>query len=217
MSRALVFANGEIEDGPMVQAALDYADDALIIAADGGARIAWHYDQQVDVALGDMDSLSPDEITRLEAKGADIQTFPREKDFTDLELALIFAAERDIHWIRIIGGLGGRLDQTIGNIYLLALPALRNCDVKLVAGKQAAWLLHPGQHVIEGQLDDTLSLIPLDGEVKNIHTDGLYYPLRGESLEFGPARGISNVFTTKTAQISFDAGLLFIVHTVGRA
>ncbi len=217
MSHALVFANGDVDDGPMVRAALNYADDALIIAADGGARIAWHYDQQVDVALGDMDSLAPDELSRLEAKGANIQTFPREKDFTDLELALTFAAEHDIRWIRVIGGLGGRIDQTLGNIYLLALPALHERDVKLVAGKQAAWLLHPGRHTINGRPNDTLSLIPMGGAVKNIYTHGLYYSLQGETLELGPARGMSNVFTTPSARISFDGGLLFIVHTISRA
>ena len=217
MSRALVFANGEIDDGPMVQQALAHSDDALVIAADGGARIAWHYDQRVDVAVGDMDSLSEVELSLLEASGAEIQKFPREKDFTDLELALNYLTERHVQWIRIVGGLGGRLDQTIGNIYLLALPALRECDVKLVAGKQASWLVYPGTHTIQGEKGDTLSLIPMDGAVTNIHTDGLYYPLQGETLDFGPARGISNVFTRDSVNMTFDRGLMLLVHTIGRA
>jgi thiamine pyrophosphokinase len=45
----------------------------------------------------------------------------------------------------------------------------------------------------------------------------LYYPLRGETLAFGPARGISNVMTAAHAQITTSEGTLLLVHTEGRA
>ncbi|MEL6273454.1 MAG: thiamine diphosphokinase, partial [Chloroflexota bacterium] len=82
-------------------------------------------------------------------------------------------------------------------------------------GEQQLWLARPGEHHINGEANDTLSLIPLSGDVENIRTENLYYPLSGETLRFGPARGMSNVLTTSTATVSFDAGLLLIVHTYG--
>ena len=62
---ALIFANGEIDDGEMVRRALDHAPDALIVAADGGVRVAAHYGLRVDTVIGDMDSLPADDLAAL--------------------------------------------------------------------------------------------------------------------------------------------------------
>ncbi len=145
---ALIFANGDIDDGDMVSRALAHAPDALIIAADGGVRVAAHYGLRIDIVIGDMDSLPADDLAALAAQGTQILRHPAEKDETDLELALNLAVERGATWLRVIGATGGRLDQILSNIYLLALPSLDSRDVQLVAGKQAAWLARPGETVI---------------------------------------------------------------------
>jgi thiamine pyrophosphokinase len=201
----------------MVRRALLLATSPIIIAADGGARAAWHFDLPINTVVGDMDSLNAGEITLLEARGATFLRHPPEKDATDLELALHHAAENGATWIRIIGGVGGRLDQTLANVYLLALPELAGRDVRLVSGKQEAWLLTVGENLISGAPDDTLSLIPLGGAVQGVRTENLYYPLRDETLLFGPARGISNVMTAHSARVWLREGALLAVHTVGRA
>lgn len=218
---ALIFANGVIDDGAMVQRALDRVltrrDNAHVVAADGGARIAAHYGLHVDAVIGDMDSLSPEELASLKADGARILPHPAEKDETDLELALVWAVEQGVTWLRVIGATGGRLDQIMSNIYLLALPVLAHCDVQLVAGKQAAWLARPGRTTIQGAAGDTISLIPLNGTVSGIVTENLYYPLVDEDLVFGPARGVSNVMTASEAAFTVREGTLLVVHTIGRA
>jgi thiamine pyrophosphokinase len=214
---AFIFANGDTNDGPVVRRALLAYPDPWIIAADGGARQAQYFDLQPHLLIGDMDSLSPQEVTAVALRGAEIQRFPAEKDETDLELALLHAASAGVQHIRIFAGLGDRLDQTISNIYLLALPALRALDVRIVAGKQAVWLAYPGETVIHGEVDDTVSLIPLNGEVTGVRTENLYYPLNHETLRFGPARGVSNVMTARIAHIWLENGVLLIVHTLGRA
>ncbi|MFW5709733.1 MAG: thiamine diphosphokinase [Chloroflexota bacterium] len=217
MTQALVFANGDVLDGPMVRRALDQCFDPLVIAADGGARVAWHYGLPIDIVVGDFDSLSANDEARLQVEGVQLQRHDEEKDFTDLELALKLAYEREAGWIRIIGGIGDRLDQTIANVYLLGLPELHDCDVRMVAGRQEIRLLYPGEHIVNGTQGDTLSLIPVGGAVRGIRTDGLYYSLHGETLDFGPARGISNVLTASPARITTDSGMLLAVHTMGRA
>ena len=80
--------------------------------------------------------------------------------------------EQGANWLRVIGATGGRLDQTLSNIYLLALPALEGCDVQLLAGKQAIWLAREGVTEIHGAADDTLSLIPLNGTVRGVSRNG---------------------------------------------
>ena len=215
--KALIFANGLTYDGPMSRRVIADAQGALTIAADGGVRVARDYGVALRAVIGDMDSVDAGDLETLGAAGVEILRYPPEKNETDLELALLLAAERGSKWIRVLGAMGGRLDQTLANIYLLALPELRACDARLVSDSQQAWLLYPGEHVIEGAKGDTVSLIPMNGEAHGVRTEGLYYPLRDETLMFGPARGISNVMDADEARVLLQTGLLLVVHTLGRA
>lgn len=206
-----------MDDGPLVRRELEAASGAWVIAADGGARQAAYYGLPIHTVIGDLDSLDEQEIAQLTAQGVEIQRFPAEKNETDLELALLLAAKKQANRIRVFSALGGRLDQTLSNIYLLALTALRDTDIRLIGGKEQAWIIYPGETLIQGAKDDTVSLIPIAGEAQGIRTENLYYPLRNETLSFGPARGVSNVMQTETARVHFDKGVLLVVHTLGRA
>lgn len=216
---ALIFANGDINDGPMVRRALAATASAqrYVVAADGGARAALHFGCRPDLVIGDLDSLSSAEVDALQAQGVQIERYPAAKDETDLELALLHCAARGCQWLRVIGSLGDRFDQTLANVYLLALPALTGRDVALVAGRQELYLLRAGDHSIVGAVGDTVSLLPLGGAVNGIVTEGLQYPLREETLYFGPTRGVSNVMQATEAHLSLRSGTLLIVHTAGRA
>ena len=116
--------------------------------------------------------------------------------------------------IRIIGGFGGRLDQTIANILLLAHPGLRGRDIQLLDATQRAWLVYD-QATITGTPGDTISFIPLGGDVLIRQTIGLKWQLQGERLRFGPARGVSNVLLGTTAQVQVAEGVLLCVHIRG--
>src|SRR5262245_31971269 len=167
----LVFANGDLNDGPAVRAALACPPPLTVIAADGGLQHVLALERVPDLVIGDMDSADPRLLAEAEAHGAQVRRFPVDKDETDLELALLASAEQGCDPIRVIGAIGGRLDQTLGNVYLLALPALRGRDVRLVSGRQTTWLAHPGEIVIKGQPGDTLSLLPVSSEATGLVTD----------------------------------------------
>lgn len=214
---ALIFANGDLNDGPAVRSVLAHAHQPLIVAADGGARHALSLGLTPHLVIGDFDSLSDAELVHLAALGATIQRHPTHKDETDLELALLMVAARGCNPIRVLGGVGDRLDQTLGNVYLLALPELRERDVRLVSGKQTTWIAYPGEAHVNGSPGDTLSLLPLGGDVEGIRTENLEYPLHDETLRFGPARGVSNVLTASSACVEFRQGVLLLIHTIGRA
>lgn len=217
MTQFLIFANGEPNDGPMVQRALAAGKAAHVIAADGGARVAAYFGRRPDTLIGDMDSLPSADVERFEREGVHVLRYPAEKNETDLELCLLFAAQQGARWVRIIGGIGGRFDQVLANVLLMALPVLGACDVEVVAGKQAIRLLPAGAHTLTGDVGDTVSLIPITGDVHGIRTEGLRYPLRDETLRFGLARGVSNELNAPHATISVREGLLLLVHTVGKA
>lgn len=217
----LIFANGALIPGLLVQAEIDNAlqqmPPPLIIAADGGARHAEALGLVPDVLVGDLDSLSAEEVARYEAGGVEIIRYPVAKDATDLELALRYAVEHGAAALRLFGLLGSRLDQTMANVALLNLPELAALDVRLVDGKQEAWLLRPGANVITGAPGDTLSLLPLSGAAQGITTRGLEYALQGETLEFPSSRGVSNVLAVAEAEVYLREGILLAVRTLGKA
>ena len=133
---ALVFANGVLTAEPLLSETLAAAARATIIAADGGARLARHCGLRVDVLIGDMDSIDAGELELLRASGAQVLRHPADKDETDLELALKWAAARAYRRLRVFGAFGNRLDQTLANVQLLALEELRDCDLQMLDGRQ---------------------------------------------------------------------------------
>ena len=217
--RAIIFANGELPNPRDVQDLLHHGDgdDVVIIAADGGTHHTLAAGVTPDIVIGDLDSLSPETQARVEVAGAQIVRFSPRKDETDLELALLYAAHGGATEITILGALGRRLDQTLANVLLLALPELRSIDTRIVEGAQEAFLIQ-GEAMVEGQPGDTVSLVPLGGNAEGVTTDGLEWPLNEDTLRFGPARGVSNVLTAPQAHVRVRRGVLLcvVIHKSGK-
>jgi len=208
--RAVIFANGEFIDPQGTQNLLGSND--LVIAADGGAHHALAIGISPHVIIGDLDSLSTDDRSRLEAAGSRIISFSSRKDETDLELALGHAVRHGATEIIVLAALGGRLDQTMANLMLLALPELSGLDTRIIEGLQTAFLIRD-EASIEGRPGDTVSLIPLGGDAVGVTAEGLEWPLHEDTLRFGLARGVSNVLTASQGRVRVRQGLLLCVVT----
>lgn len=213
----LLFANGELNRGAMLDRLLASLDSPRVVCADGGALHARALGLSPHTIIGDLDSLKAEQVAAFEAAGAEIIRHPPEKDETDLELALHYCRRIGAKSVQILGALGGRFDQTIANIFLLMLPDFRDMRIEIIDGDQRIRLLGPGSHQIDGARGDTISLIPLSGKAQGITTRGLQYSLADETMQMGPARGISNVMQTDESVVEFAGGLLLLVHTSGRA
>jgi thiamine pyrophosphokinase len=212
VSRIVIIANGEPPRPADLRQWLRPSD--TLLCADGGARAALAHGLHPQRVIGDFDSLSDAELDALQAGGAILERHPIHKDETDLELVLRYAAALHPMEIVILGALGGRLDQTVANVMLLAMPMLAGCRVLLAAGGEQTFVIHPGTPFeLIGHAGDVVSLIPFGGDARGIHTEGLEYPLRDEPLLFGPARGVSNVMLGERAWVSVREGLLLCVQT----
>lgn len=202
----VIVAHGDLENPEWIKSLLDSA--TAVIAADGGA---WHLDRlgtRPGIIIGDLDSY-PQEKIHPDTK---IIQHPPDKDETDLELALLYAVEHFDEDIRVIGAFGGRVDQMLANILLLSHPQILSRPVRLLSQYQTIWLA-TNTTSIEAEVGDTLSLIPLNGDVLVQSTTGLKWPLNNSTLTFGPARGISNVLTQPLATITVANGYLLCIHT----
>ncbi len=206
--RAIIIANGQIHDSDLHRSLIAPTD--LVICADGGASNALALGLQPQVVVGDLDSFDSDLQAQLEGEGCQILAYPARKDETDLELAVYYAIEHGVDEILILGALGGRIDQTLANVLLLALPELRSVKVKILNGRQEVFLIRD-EALIEGQVGDTLSLLPLTEEVTGIYSEGLEYPLENGTLYLGPALGVSNTLTAPQARVRVGHGLLLAV------
>jgi thiamine pyrophosphokinase len=215
--RAIVLTNGPIQDPATIRARLEGWSQAMVVAADGGSLHAETLGLPLHAVIGDLDSLSEDTLTRLSEKEVELRKLPSEKDETDLELALLYAAEKGVKNIILLGAFGGRVDMSIANLLLLTHQQLTGIHIEIWNGNQTAWIIRPPGDEIQGQTGDTLSLIPLNGEANGVTTQNLAYPLKNEKLPSGPSRGLSNVLTNNLASVRLQEGVLLAVHTPGRA
>lgn len=212
MKRAIIFANGSMEQPPAILHSL--LPDDLIIAADGGTNHCKSLGLTPVVIIGDLDSLQQEEVSYYKLSGVEIIQYPRQKDETDLELALQLALKRKADRVYIIGALGARWDMTLANVLLIAHPDFSKMSIRLVEGAQEILLLRGGQQVdLYSRAGTPISLIPLAGDAHGITALGLEYPLEDESLFFGSSRGVSNVFLRNRCTIAIRDGLLLCFYT----
>jgi thiamine pyrophosphokinase len=209
MKRIIIFANGELPD--LNKARLLLRTEDYMICADGGTHHALALAVQPDLIIGDMDSLEKEQFQGLQKAGVAIELYPRDKNETDLELAIQRAIELNPTQIMIIAALGGRLDQTLANITLLTDPRLSNFEVCLDDGVEEIFICRD-QDQVHGRSGDLVSLIPWQGAVSEVETINLKWPLHKETLYPDKTRGISNEMIDDTASISLGSGLLLIVH-----
>ncbi|MEW5830591.1 MAG: thiamine diphosphokinase [Chloroflexota bacterium] len=206
--RVVIFANGHLPDPSAARTLL--RDDDYLIGADGGAGHLLGMGLLPHLVVGDLDSLDEAALFDLTAADVTIDQYPEDKDETDLELALKSAYELHPEGILIAGGLGGRLDQSLAALSLLA-GSHGGIDLRLDDGVEEAFFCR-SQAEIRGRSGDTVSLVPWGGPVSGIRTEGLRWPLIHETLYPDRTRGISNEMTDETASVEIESGLLLIVH-----
>jgi thiamine pyrophosphokinase len=208
--RACIFANGELRRPDLDRDRIRPND--LLIAADGGGRYCLQFGLKPTVLIGDFDSLDHETLEAFRNAGTEVIQHPASKDRTDLELAIRYACDHGADEILILGGLGQRWDQTLANLLLPAAPYLSGKKIRLVDGLQEIAVLRSGERLtIHGQPGDTVSLIPLSSDSREIATSGLKYSLNRDTLSFGSTRGISNVLLDREASIELGEGLLLCI------
>jgi thiamine pyrophosphokinase len=179
---ALLLAGGNLS---VTERVLELAQAAqLVIAADGGARHAASLGVNIDAWVGDFDS-SDDlnlDAPRLE--------FARDKDATDLELALLEAKARGATEAVVIGAFGGRFDHALGIALLAARETKNGFPMRLESGFETGWVLkdHLELNLEPGQTFSVLALELCEG----LSISGAKWNLESVGLEMGSSLGISN-------------------------
>ncbi len=178
-----IICSGELEMKPDIQDRIRQC--AYLIGVDGGLNYCHQMNIKPGCAVGDFDSVN---LSVLEALNIERTSLSRAKDMTDLEAAIVKA--KDISAVAqciIFAGLGGRIDHTLGNIFLL----LRDPGkIFLESEHQVVFAINATNGRVqicnEGFL--TLAIFPLNGEAQNVNietnTDTISHQIVDDVLVF---------------------------------
>jgi thiamine pyrophosphokinase len=211
-NRIVLLANGDMLNKEYALAQLQ-ADD-LIIAANGGTRLAYALQKVPHMVIGDRDSLPPYLQQWLQNHQVPSKQHPIEKDETDLELAIRYATELNPKKILFLGITGGRTDHMLANFSLLAEIAKQKIVSEVIVNQEHIYGITEKLQV-SGKRGDTISLLPWGGDVEGVTTEGMKWELQNEPFPFGPARGISNVMMQDHVTITLKIGVLLVIHQKG--
>ncbi|MBO6107848.1 MAG: thiamine diphosphokinase [Eubacterium sp.] len=196
--------------GERSEADITLDPDDLVIAADGGFDYLEEIGLRADIVLGDFDSVISYDLP------SDAMRYPRDKDDTDMSLAVKLGLSKGYTEFVIYGGLGGRLDHTIANIQLLIYLSKNNASGTLYAGDYAVKAVNGGSIVLGKDSSfnvagNICSVFSLDRHCHNVTIQGLKYEVTGEDWYNHIPKGVSNEFTGRRAVISCTKGSIAVL------
>jgi thiamine pyrophosphokinase len=185
-----------------------------VIAADGGLDRAVALGLEADVVIGDLDSVSPEALDRAEASGARVVRHPTAKDATDLALALDEAVRLGARRVLLVASAEGRLDHLLSSVLLICSDRYAGLELDALVGDSLLQVVHR-ERTMHGAPGELVTLLAVGGPAEDVTTEGLAYPLAGETLESGSSRGVSNVFADTVARVRLTQGVLLAVRPDG--
>ena len=183
---------------------------SLIICCDGGVRHLRNLSIKPNVIIGDMDSIDSAQLADYTAQGIKIIKFPKNKDFTDTELALDYALSLKPKRIIIWCALGGRIDHALANIFLLLKGQEKGIETSIMDEYCEIFVLDK-EYFFINETGKTVSLMALTPKVTGITLSGFVYPLEKDTLKISESRGISNIIRNARAIIKTEKGKLLII------
>lgn len=207
--RVLIIANGEIGDIQRVKAMLPPVD--YVICADGGLKHAQELGIVPDLLVGDFDSLSDEMLWEYSVTGVAIKRYPVDKDKTDMQIAVDTAIDMGASQVFLVGAFGSRWDHSYANMLMLYRLARRGIKAQILDAHNVVMVSTSGKIEIEGEIGQTLSLLPLGGDVRILSTDGLKYPIVNGILPLDFPYGVSNVLIKPRAEVQVGSGWVMVV------
>ena len=204
--KAFIYAGGAVRIDGITE---HPKSDDLRIAADSGYLTAKALGDRIDIAVGDFDSMSADMIP----DGVEQLRVPAEKDVTDTQLAVETALNRGADQLVIIGGMSGRLDHTLSNLFILEDLADADVYAIMTDGQSRVRFVRSGSALIGRSGFRYLSIIAADPKVKGVTAEGCRYPLKNATLSRRCQYAVSNEITGNCALISVKKGGIFIIES----
>jgi len=186
-------------------------DAQTLIGVDSGGNYLKDCDIIPDFLVGDFDSINKTTLEYFKNSKCEVIEYPRDKDFTDTELALQLALELKSDAILLLGCTGTRIDHIIGNLGLLRACVEQGIQA-FIKDDNNSIMLTDKPIKINAKPGTTFSLQAFSETVSNLTIKGSKFPLNNHELKIGDPLTISNQFLEEDVEIYFSQGLLMILY-----
>ncbi|MEZ5812310.1 MAG: thiamine diphosphokinase [Rhizobiaceae bacterium] len=208
MNDFAILLDGEMTATPRLKAQLE---GRRVIAADGGIRHAEALDVDPELWLGDFDS-APSNVPARYA-GLARQSYPRDKDLTDGEIAVNAALASGATKLLLVGAFGGRrADHALLHKLLAMRLAGDGIAVLLSDGMQEGRPILPGRHEFDLPQNTVFSLIGF-AALSGLSITGAKWPLDNVEVALGSSLTLSNEVAGRLAVTLEKGQALMIVQT----
>ncbi len=212
--KIVIVTGGDVEPASAAGFLRTYGAD-FAVAVDGGLLRAEELGLMPDCIVGDFDTVSGEVLGYYRERGVYFETQKPEKDYTDTELALLYAlSQPEVSEIVILGGLGRRFDHTLANVQVLLHALRKGIPCRIIDRYNRISLL---DRPLELKKSETwgryISLIPFTEQVKGVTLTGFKYPLTEALLTQGNSLGVSNELLAERGRIDFQEGILLYIES----
>jgi thiamine pyrophosphokinase len=201
--KACIFCQGLLSNPDKVRKIAGACD--LLMAVNGGAKYLAELGLTPRIIFGNMDAIEKN-LWKNENCRQNIR-LPANQDKVEVEHAVLYAFGKGCRQVILVAALGARLDQTLGNVALLAeypgrVAILDGTATLIAADKSEKVMLH-------GPSGTAVSLIPFSPGPLTVSTSGLKYDLRDENLK-SVTRGLNNELARPEAWVRVSDGVMLV-------
>jgi len=213
-NRCIIVSGGVFSPAPEQQ------PGDFVIACDRGYAYCERLGLTPDLFIGDFDSYSG-----AVAPGVAVERLIPEKDDTDTGHAITYALAHGFRTLVLTCALGGRLDHTLVNVYLLVMlreqgnlqnaanAAVQGASVTILdEGSVISFLTH-GTLRLKKRPGWGLSVFSLSDASTGVCLRGVKYELENAALDNRFPLGVSNEFDAPEAEITVEQGVLMVMQT----
>lgn len=211
MTRSQLIVLAARAGDPVSATDLDVPVHDRVIAVDSGLHLARALGLDVDLLIGDFDSVDQDLADESRRDGIEVEAHPPAKDRTDLAIALARAVADGAERIEVLGGAGGRLDHGLANLVALADPSLADVEVVAHLGGARVVVVRTRTVPLASHHGRTVSLVAVAGPA-TVTTRGLRWDLVDDELAPTSSRGISNVIEHDHADVTATSGVVLAIQ-----
>ncbi len=220
----VIFLNGVYDSSRTafyIDAIREAGQKVSVVAVDGALEFFDRLGILPDLIAGDLDSVSPETLARYSDVAK--RQFPKDKDFTDGELAVRIAIGEGAGEIKLFGweAAHGEVDHLFGNAFLLFLAqdlgeeyGTNDLTISLCSPGLEVQAVTDATLVLRGQVGDRLSVVPLTDRLE-VKYRGCRFPLLAGSTvmsSFGETRTLRNEFCKTQVEVVIQ-GKALVIHS----
>ncbi len=217
MKRAYLVLGGLVNENLAKKVLKDKEKSSIVVSVDAGLEVLDKLGILPNVIIGDFDTVSYDVLNKyIDNPDIIIERHNPIKDASDTELAIDTTVKLGYHEIIVLGGLGGRIDHSLANIYLLCTGLDRDIYIQIIDECNRVYAIdHSFKIKKSKQWGKYVSFYPMDGNIQDFSIKGVKYPLDKVVLDKykNPTFTISNEIVDDEAVIEFLSGLLLVIES----